>query len=71
MQQAGHLWDFRARSYGQFGGSCTGYLVAMRELQKTPQMLHEDDMSPTIISARFHTYLGEMFLVYISMYSTI
>jgi hypothetical protein len=42
-----------------------------RELQKTPEMLHQDDLSPTIISARFHTYLGGMFLVYIPMCSTI
>jgi hypothetical protein len=39
-------------------------LGATRELQKTPQMLHQDDISTTIISAHFHTYIGEMFLVY-------
>jgi hypothetical protein len=43
---------------------------AARELQKTPQMLHQDDLSHDVISARFYTYLGGMFLVYISMYST-
>jgi hypothetical protein len=37
MQQTGHLLDFWARSYDQFGGRCTCCLVAARELQKTPQ----------------------------------
>jgi hypothetical protein len=45
--------------------------MVVRELQKTLQILHEDDLSPTIIIAHFHTYLEGMFLVYIPMYSTI
>jgi hypothetical protein len=44
---------------------------AALELQKTPQMLHQDDLSHAVISAHFYTYLGGMFLVYIPMYSTI
>jgi hypothetical protein len=46
-------------------------LGAARELQRTPQMLHQDDLSPIIISAHFHTYLEGMFLIYITMYATI
>jgi hypothetical protein len=57
--------SFGLLSYDQFGESCTYCLVVVRELQKTQQMLHEHDLSPTIISARFHTYQGGMFLVYI------
>jgi hypothetical protein len=71
MQQIGHLLEFPTRSYDQFSESYTCCLVAARELQKTLQMLHQDDVSPVVISAHFHTYLGEMFLLYISMYSTI
>jgi hypothetical protein len=71
MQQTGHLLDFWARSYDQFGGRCTCCLVAARKLQKTPRMLHKDDLWPAIVSARFHTYLGRMFLLYIHMYRTI
>jgi hypothetical protein len=71
MQQTEHLLDFRARSYDQFGGSCTCYLVVARELQKTPHMLHQDDLSYAVISDCFYNYLGGMFLIYISMYSTI
>jgi hypothetical protein len=43
----------------------------VQELQKTPQMLHQDDHLPAVISAHFYTYLGGMLLVYIPMYSTI
>jgi hypothetical protein len=64
MQQTGHLLYFRARSYDQFGG-------LLSRPQKTPQMLHQDDLSPVVISAHFYTYLGGMFLVYIPMYYTI
>jgi hypothetical protein len=71
MQQTWHLLDFWARSYDQFGGICTCCLVAEQELQKTPQMLHQDDLSHAIISARFHTYQEGMFLVHTTMYSTI
>jgi hypothetical protein len=71
MQQKGHLLGFQARSYDQFRGSYTCCLVAERELQKTPQMFHQDNLSHAIISTRFYTYLGEMFLLYIPMYSTI
>jgi hypothetical protein len=70
MQQTGHLLIFRARSYDKFGGSYTYCLVAARELQETPQMLHQVDLSHAVISARFYTYLGEMSLVYIPVYST-
>jgi hypothetical protein len=44
---------------------------AALELQKTLQMLHQDDLSHAVIGAHFYTYLGGMFLVYIPMYSTI
>jgi hypothetical protein len=71
MQKMRHLLDFRARSYDQFGGSCTCCLVAAWELQKTPQMLYQDDFSYAVISACFYTCLGGMFLVFIPIYSTI
>jgi hypothetical protein len=71
MQQMRRLLDFRDRRYEQFGGSCTSYLMAAWELQKTIQILYQDDPSFAIFSARFHTYLGGMFLVYILIYFTI
>jgi hypothetical protein len=71
MQQMGHLLDFWDRSFDQFGERCTDCFMAAQELQKTPQMFHQDDLSPTIISAPFYTYLGGMFVVYIPLYPTI
>jgi hypothetical protein len=66
-----HLLDFQARRYDQFDENCTCFLVAAREQQKNPQMLHQDDLLYAVISVHFYTYLSGMLLVYIPMYSTI
>jgi hypothetical protein len=65
MEQMRHLLNFRARSYGQFGASCTCCLVVARELQKTLQMLHQDDLSPAVISVHFsHLYRRDVPSIY-------